>query len=107
MKYVITKNQVEEMYKEVVGMWRFYRDNTFTLTLYKNKNNKIEWAFIKGDPIGIDKDSIIFEMEQEGYGIFEAVVLKEIGGRRGYTKKEIIDGIQWNIHNNYLRSAAQ
>lgn len=103
MKYIVTKKQVEEMYKEILGMWRFYKDNKFSLVLYKDKNNKTKWAFVKGDPVNIE--NIFYKIEDAG-GIFEWVILKEIGGRRQYSKKELIDGIQWNINNNYLKEVS-
>lgn len=104
MKYVVTKKQVKEMYDEIVSKWRFYRDDKFTLVLYKNDKNKIEWTFVKDS--SNDIENIIYEMEMENYGIFEWVVLKEIGGRRKMNKVEIINGIQWNITNNYKRLAS-
>lgn len=106
MKYIITKKQVEEMYKMVVDNWRLYSENKFTLVIYKD-NKKNNWIFTMNDNYKeLLKDKVIFEIECENYGIFEWVVLKEIGHRRKYSKKDLIDGIQWNINNNYLKSIA-
>lgn len=98
MKYIVSKKQVEEMYNEIKGMWRFYKDNIFSLVLYRS-GKRIEWTFVKGDG-HIPEWNIIFQIDN-AIEIFEWVILKEIGGRKTYTKKEIIDGIQWSITNNY------
>lgn len=100
-KYLLTKKQVNEMYNMVADNWRLYRDNKFTMVIFK-EGNKTEWKLTMNDDYKTSlKDKILFEMEMENYGIFEWVILKEIGGRKGMSKSEIIDGIQWNVTNNY------
>ena len=101
-KYIVTKAQVEEMYNEVVGSWQTLRYNKFAFVLYTNKVGNVEWAFVKGKL----PPTTLFKHD-DPYSLFEWVVLKEVGGRKQYNKKELIDGLQSRIHNNYLASRKQ
>lgn len=102
MRYIVTKKQVEEMYNTILNNWQLYKEEKFNLALYNYSKKTIHWTFYTEEKSIKNKD--VFYIQEDVYGMFEWVVLKEIGGRRKYTKKELIDGIQSCIHNNYLKS---
>lgn len=99
MKYVLTKKQVKDMYDFIVDNYNKYSkdERQIKLVLYR-KNQKIDWIITLNDNYKNILEDIVFEMELENFGIFEWVILKEIGGRKKYTKQEIVNGIQWNLN---------
>lgn len=98
-KYLVTKKQVNEMYLTVVNDWRSYREDV-SLIIYKDSDKKTQWTFDNKEGL-----STIYKIEDATY-LFEWVILKEIGGRKKMSKAEIINGIQWNISNNYNKVAS-
>lgn len=87
MKYIVSKKQVEEMYKEIKGMWEFYKNNEFSLVLYRS-GKRIEWAFTKGNG-HIPEWNVVYEFKN-AIEIFEWVILKEVGGRKNTQKGNLL-----------------
>ena len=99
MKNKLTQKQVKDMYGFIVDNYNKYSkdERPIKLVLYR-KNQKIGWIITLNYNYKNNLDDILLEMETENFGIFEWIILKEIGGRKKYTKQEIINGIQWNLN---------
>ena len=99
MKNKLTQRQVKDMYGFVVDNYNKYsKDERHAKLVLYRRNQKIDWIITLNDNYKNVLEDVVLEIELENFGIFEWAILKEIGGRRKYTKQEIVNGIQWNLN---------
>lgn len=100
MSRIITNKHISEIYTELISSWHNIKNDRLDLKIIRLENGNITWA-IK-DSFFIDKEVVY--VHKDVLSLFYEAVMKEIYGRKDYTKKKIIDSIKREINLNYAES---